>query len=457
MKLKKKITALLTASLIVATQLFAFGTNVFADQQIKVYVNQVPVDFGGDEPQIIKGNAMVPVRGFSEALGLRVNWNEENKKVTLIWSEGYAILEVGNKTMMYGRLGEQLSKEEVETMYKLDLESPPVIVDGKTLFPAIAIATAMEADVSWDEETTSVYIETKRFEELAKYGQQQQDVIDISPVQESIENDYSVSVEKTAYFQNINFNYAKVLYESEIKYALVLYKSEDPNYIEKLAPIMEAAESTEFKVFALDLNSPEFSLKDAMWAKNYVVRDNPVIIMSYEVNGTKTLEDVSNKEDVENALINLRENNFDGDSFMINEPQIIFEEQQPLQSISYENDSNESITNANTWQEITEKQAKDKYVNGDKFIYIPYDEKGGEEYNLAILDIKQAAKNTGTTIYYTTLQKEGGLIDIGNSHAGIGPTKPTILLVRGREEIIYTITPANQQDFEKYILDFFRQ
>lgn len=119
---------------------------------ISVVVNGEYVNFDV-QPQIINGRTMVPVRAIFEALGATVTWEPETQRVHAEkWYEPtqglvFAIFEIGSNVMI-NSFGE---------MYDY-IDTPAMIIDGRTLVPARAAAEAFDYKVSWDEATKTVYI-----------------------------------------------------------------------------------------------------------------------------------------------------------------------------------------------------------------------------------------------------------------------------------------------------------
>lgn len=105
-------------------------------------------------PQLINERTMVPVRAIFEALGASVEWDPDFQLVTSIKDNNTVHMQIGNNNMLVNGT-------------TLPLDAPSVIVDGRTLVPVRAVAEAFNADVKWDGETKTVFIDT--FEEYLCY------------------------------------------------------------------------------------------------------------------------------------------------------------------------------------------------------------------------------------------------------------------------------------------------
>lgn len=117
---------------------------VLAAPQVTVIVNGQKL--ASDVPaQIINGRTMVPLRAIFEALGATVDWNDATKTVNSTKGSTSVSLTIG------------VSKITVNGTAKA-LDVAPVIIEGRTLVPARAIAEAYGANVGWDDPTKTVTI-----------------------------------------------------------------------------------------------------------------------------------------------------------------------------------------------------------------------------------------------------------------------------------------------------------
>ena len=77
-----KRTGKLLLPLIVLTLIFSiFPTTVFAADEVSVTIDGKVVNFVGQNPVIVGGEVLVPIRGVFEALGFDVNWNQTHKRL----------------------------------------------------------------------------------------------------------------------------------------------------------------------------------------------------------------------------------------------------------------------------------------------------------------------------------------------------------------------------------------
>jgi hypothetical protein len=96
-------------------------------------------------PTIINDRTMLPLRAIFEALGAMVSWEEETKTVFAIKGDTVIAMQIGQDVMYVG--GD-----------RIELDSPSVIVEDRTLVPVRAVAEALGNKVEYDEETKTVTI-----------------------------------------------------------------------------------------------------------------------------------------------------------------------------------------------------------------------------------------------------------------------------------------------------------
>ena len=98
---------------------------------------------------IMDGRTLVPVRFVSEALGARVSWDSEERKVSISGDDMEIELRIdSNRAMVNGRV-------------KI-LDSSPKIINNSTMVPIRFISEAMGSEVEWNGETRQVKIKYKK-------------------------------------------------------------------------------------------------------------------------------------------------------------------------------------------------------------------------------------------------------------------------------------------------------
>lgn len=126
-----------------AAACLALGMTSYADN-INVYYNGIKLEFDKD-PVIINDRTMVPMRKIFETFGAEVIWHEDTKMIEASYGYINAIYNIN------------FDKCYVNGM-PVQLDSPPVLIDGYTFVPLRTISENFLQDVLWDETTKSVYI-----------------------------------------------------------------------------------------------------------------------------------------------------------------------------------------------------------------------------------------------------------------------------------------------------------
>lgn len=127
-------------------------TAALAAEDIKVVIdgNTLQMDVA---PQIINDRTQVPLRAIFEALDAEVLWDGDLQKITGTKGSTKIVLFVGNDTAMIG---------DSETK----LDSPPVIINSRTLVPVRFISEALGCKVDWNGESRMVTITSEKKEEI---------------------------------------------------------------------------------------------------------------------------------------------------------------------------------------------------------------------------------------------------------------------------------------------------
>ncbi len=108
-------------------------------------------------PIIINGRTLVPLRFIAEAFGAKVDWIPKNQEVVIHYGliNGIIIsLQIGEKEATIRNIYEgDIIDEKI-----IDLDTPPIIINGRTLVPLRFIAEAFGAKVDWIPEERKVII-----------------------------------------------------------------------------------------------------------------------------------------------------------------------------------------------------------------------------------------------------------------------------------------------------------
>ncbi len=140
--MRKVISVIMTVLLI--------GTSVFAEDNIKVLINNKEVAFDVP-PQTINYRTMVPMRKIFETLGAKVDWHDEAQLIIATKNELVIAMEIGKADFSVTNVISGETK-------KIELDSVPVLVNDRTLVPARAVSESLGYDVDWVEESQTVLI-----------------------------------------------------------------------------------------------------------------------------------------------------------------------------------------------------------------------------------------------------------------------------------------------------------
>jgi len=94
----------------------------------------------------IEGTVLVPVKGVFDRLGAKIAWNEETREVRVTAPDVDLVLTVGD-------MAASLNGSAIQ------LRAAPELRDGHTLVPLRLVATALGADIAWDQQRRRVYVE----------------------------------------------------------------------------------------------------------------------------------------------------------------------------------------------------------------------------------------------------------------------------------------------------------
>ena len=123
--------------------MFTF-VSVSAERNIKIYVDGIELEC--DSPAFIEnGNTMVPMRNIFEHLNAKVDWDNDTKTITAKKEDTEITLQIGSQTLKKNEKSEQL-------------DVTPVIVNDTTFVPIRAVSQALDANVVWDDKTSTIKI-----------------------------------------------------------------------------------------------------------------------------------------------------------------------------------------------------------------------------------------------------------------------------------------------------------
>ncbi|HTQ08912.1 MAG TPA: copper amine oxidase N-terminal domain-containing protein [Fimbriimonadaceae bacterium] len=132
-----KVVPVLTAAACAAV---AYG-------QIQVRVDGTDVNFPNAQAQYIDGRVLVPLRGVFQQLGAQVNWDRYTQTITATKGDRRVRLTIGKRTATIDGSPVQV-------------DVPPMIMQGTTMVPIRFVSEALGAQVRWDDAQQLVSINT---------------------------------------------------------------------------------------------------------------------------------------------------------------------------------------------------------------------------------------------------------------------------------------------------------
>ena len=139
--MKRKLLAIILAAV------FAFSliqVTVFADE-IRVTIEGQQVTFQAQQPVIIDGRTLVPVRGVFEHLSFEVDWDGAARQATLASDEFTVILTIGSASFTTNGISHTL-------------DVPAQIIGGSTMLPIRAVLESVGYYLDWDDAARTVLI-----------------------------------------------------------------------------------------------------------------------------------------------------------------------------------------------------------------------------------------------------------------------------------------------------------
>jgi hypothetical protein len=112
--------------------------------QIPIYISQEKQQWL-EQPFILQGSTMVPMRALFEKLGFTVSWDADKQTAAAVRGGLSIILTINKGTAIVNK-----------TAYFLEVS--PVIQNGSTFMPLRFVSEAAGAEVTWDETERSVQI-----------------------------------------------------------------------------------------------------------------------------------------------------------------------------------------------------------------------------------------------------------------------------------------------------------
>lgn len=142
--MRKLVTVLIGAVILVLMWSGGSGTGYAADNQVRLFLNRMEL-LPEVSPRIVNNLTLVPVRIISEELGAQVSWNQEKQQVTIKRDGTLLQLAINNPVASVNGAA-------------FKLETAPILDSGTTLLPVRFVTENLGMDVQWDNLTRSVFL-----------------------------------------------------------------------------------------------------------------------------------------------------------------------------------------------------------------------------------------------------------------------------------------------------------
>lgn len=119
------------------------------DNNIKIYINNelTQVD---PKPFIQDGRTYVPIRFIAENFGASVDWEENEKRVTIIFGRSNQQNKVIHLSID--------NKQATVNGESITLDAVPMIINGRTVVPLRFLIENFGLNIAWDDSTSSVFV-----------------------------------------------------------------------------------------------------------------------------------------------------------------------------------------------------------------------------------------------------------------------------------------------------------
>ncbi len=117
------------------------------DSSIHVLYNNRRVSFHsyGQNPEIVNGRTLVPLRSIFEVMGASVSWDANTETAIAVRGKDTISVKIGDSNIYKNGVA-------------IPTDVPAQLMNSRTMIPARVIAEAFGATVSWDENTNAVHI-----------------------------------------------------------------------------------------------------------------------------------------------------------------------------------------------------------------------------------------------------------------------------------------------------------
>ena len=141
----KKALVVITVITLLFSMVTCFAETANVEIKVKLNGEEVVFDQG---PILVNEKPMLPIRAIFEKMGAFVNWDNETETAMAVKGDIVVMIQIGNEKMF--KIGEAI-----------ELETPAMLVNDRTLIPVEAVAAIWDCDVEWNSEINEVIITEK--------------------------------------------------------------------------------------------------------------------------------------------------------------------------------------------------------------------------------------------------------------------------------------------------------
>ena len=140
-----------TISILLAVNAIGLST-AYAVDNISVVLNGEKVTFTDVQPIVYNERTLIPIRAVFEQLGCYVDWDSANQMAVIGNENNIIFVPINEAAMRFYDISKDVEQD-------IELDVPATIIEGRTMIPLRAVCEAIGADVKWEENTRTIYID----------------------------------------------------------------------------------------------------------------------------------------------------------------------------------------------------------------------------------------------------------------------------------------------------------
>ena len=149
MRTKRLIAVMLSLALIFTFASPAFAADGGAAGDVKIMIDGKVINYDGIPPILVGGRTMAPLRQTVEALGGVVVSEDIGEVMTIIFRDRTVTIQPGQNVIDVERAGDSS---------QVQMDAPPISVDGVTMVPIRFLCYSLGLSTSWDSYAKTVVI-----------------------------------------------------------------------------------------------------------------------------------------------------------------------------------------------------------------------------------------------------------------------------------------------------------